>query len=79
VFVQNVMLKQLNILFDNIQVPFLSGIFIDYQYLLYGIALVAMMLLRPEGCSRVPSTARAAHRGGCRLRRDGRPDGGAPE
>ncbi len=48
--IQNVMLKQLNILFDNIQVPFLSDInFIDYQYLLYGIALVAMMLLRPEG------------------------------
>lgn len=48
--IQNVMLKQLNILFDNIQVPFLSDInFLDYQYLLYGVALVAMMLLRPEG------------------------------
>ncbi len=48
--IQNVMLKQLNILFDNFQVPILSSInFLDYQYLLYGIALVGMMLLRPEG------------------------------
>ena len=48
--IQNVMLKQLNILFDNFQVPFLSSInFLDYQYLLYGVALVGMMLLRPEG------------------------------
>ena len=52
--IQSVILKQLNVLFDNIDVPiigdFLSSIdFIQYQFLLYGIALVAMMLLRPEG------------------------------
>ena len=48
--IQNVVLKQLNIFFDNVQVPILSDIdFIQYQYLLFGIALVAMMLLRPEG------------------------------
>ena len=35
---------------DNVNVPLLSDIdFLQYQFLLYGIALVAMMLLRPEG------------------------------
>jgi ABC-type branched-subunit amino acid transport system permease subunit len=48
--IQNVVLKQLNLFFDNVQVPILSDInFIEYQYLLFGVALVAMMLLRPEG------------------------------
>jgi ABC-type branched-subunit amino acid transport system permease subunit len=52
--IQSVILKQLNILFDNVSIPvigdFLSRIdFLQYQFLLYGIALVAMMLLRPEG------------------------------
>jgi ABC-type branched-subunit amino acid transport system permease subunit len=48
--IQTVVLKQLNIFFNNVQVPFLSDIdFLQYQFLLYGIALVAMMLLRPEG------------------------------
>lgn len=48
--IQTVILKQLNIFFDNVQVPFLSDIdFLQYQFLLYGIALVAMMLIRPEG------------------------------
>jgi ABC-type branched-subunit amino acid transport system permease subunit len=48
--IQSVFLKQLNIFFDNVQVPILSDIdFLQYQFLLYGIALVAMMLLRPEG------------------------------
>ena len=47
---QTVILKQLNIFFNNVQVPFLSDIdFIQYQFLLYGIALVVMMLVRPEG------------------------------
>ncbi len=47
---QSVFLKQLNLFFDNVHVPILSDInFLDYQLLLYGIALVAMMLLRPEG------------------------------
>jgi ABC-type branched-subunit amino acid transport system permease subunit len=48
--IQSVFLKQLNIFFNNVQVPILSDIdFLQYQFLLYGIALVAMMLLRPEG------------------------------
>ncbi len=48
--IQSVFLKQLNLFFDNVHVPILSDIdFLQYQFLLYGIALVAMMLLRPEG------------------------------
>jgi ABC-type branched-subunit amino acid transport system permease subunit len=48
--IQTVILKQLNVFFDNVQVPILSDVdFLQYQFLLYGIALVAMMLLRPEG------------------------------
>jgi ABC-type branched-subunit amino acid transport system permease subunit len=48
--IQSVLLKQLNQFFDAVQVPILSQIdFINYQFLLYGIALVAMMLLRPAG------------------------------
>jgi ABC-type branched-subunit amino acid transport system permease subunit len=47
---QTVIIQQLNSFFDNVQVPFLSDIdFIQYRFLLYGIALVAMMLIRPEG------------------------------
>jgi ABC-type branched-subunit amino acid transport system permease subunit len=41
-------LKQLNKLVD--QVPLLQDInFLDYQFLLFGVALVLMMLFRPEG------------------------------
>ncbi len=48
--IQSVLLKQMNIFFDNVHVPILSDVdFLQYQFLLYGIALVAMMLLRPEG------------------------------
>jgi ABC-type branched-subunit amino acid transport system permease subunit len=48
--IQSVILKQLNQFFDSIQLPLLKDIdFIQYQFLLYGLALVAMMLLRPEG------------------------------
>ena len=50
--IQNVLLKQISIFFDNLpfQVPLLSDIdFVQYQFLLYGLALVLMMLLRPEG------------------------------
>ncbi len=57
--IQNVFLKQLNNFFDGFHVPLLSDIdFLQYQFLLYGIALVAMMLLRPEGL--FPSRRRAA-------------------
>jgi ABC-type branched-subunit amino acid transport system permease subunit len=48
--IQNVLLKGLNQFFDIIHVPILSDInFIQYQFLLYGLALVFMMLVRPEG------------------------------
>ena len=48
--IQSVILKQLNQFFDAINAPILQDIdFIHYQFLLYGLALVAMMLLRPEG------------------------------
>jgi ABC-type branched-subunit amino acid transport system permease subunit len=42
-------LKELNQFFQALHVPILQSIdFVQYQYLLYGILLVAMMLLRPE-------------------------------
>jgi branched-chain amino acid transport system permease protein len=48
--IQAVLLKQLNTFFDKFQVPVLSDIdFVQYQFLLYGLALVFMMLVRPEG------------------------------
>jgi ABC-type branched-subunit amino acid transport system permease subunit len=48
--IQTVFLKQLNTFFDKVYVPVLSDLdFLQYQFLLYGVALVAMMLLRPEG------------------------------
>jgi ABC-type branched-subunit amino acid transport system permease subunit len=48
--INNVVLKSLNQFFDTLGIPILKDIdFIGLQFLLYGIALVAMMLLRPEG------------------------------
>jgi branched-chain amino acid transport system permease protein len=48
--VQQVMLSQLTNFFRPLGIPILSQIdFLQYQFLLYGIALVAMMLFRPEG------------------------------
>jgi ABC-type branched-subunit amino acid transport system permease subunit len=48
--IQNVLLKGLNQFFDAVHVPLISDIdFLHYQFLLYGIALVLMMLWRPEG------------------------------
>jgi len=48
--IQSVLLKQMNTFFDTVHLPILSDIdFVQYQYLLYGLALVGMMLLRPEG------------------------------
>ena len=45
--IQTVILKELNTVLAGTP---LSGIdFLQYQYLLYGLALVGMMLLRPEG------------------------------
>jgi branched-chain amino acid transport system permease protein len=48
--INSVFLRLLNQFFDVVQVPILTNIdFIQYQFLLYGIALVLMMLLRPQG------------------------------
>jgi ABC-type branched-subunit amino acid transport system permease subunit len=48
--IQSVLLKQLNQFFQGLHVPVLQDIdFVQYQFLLYGLALVGMMLLRPEG------------------------------
>jgi ABC-type branched-subunit amino acid transport system permease subunit len=57
--IQVVLLKQLNTITEALNLPVLSHInFTDYQYLLFGIALVIMMLRRPEGL--FPSQARRA-------------------
>jgi len=57
--INSVLLKQLNAFFDTFRVPILSDIdFVQYQYLLYGLLLVAMMLTRPEGL--FPNRRRAA-------------------
>jgi branched-chain amino acid transport system permease protein len=57
--IQVVLLKQLNTITEALNLPILSQInFTDYQYLLFGIALVIMMLRRPEGL--FPSQARRA-------------------
>jgi ABC-type branched-subunit amino acid transport system permease subunit len=48
--IQIVLLKQLNAFFAELHVPILQDInFVQYQFLLYGLALVLMMLFRPEG------------------------------
>jgi ABC-type branched-subunit amino acid transport system permease subunit len=48
--IQVVLLKQLNAFFESLNVPILSDInFVTYQFLLLGLALVFMMLFRPEG------------------------------
>jgi branched-chain amino acid transport system permease protein len=45
--IQAVLLKQLNSLFENLGLPHPD--FVQYQFLLFGLALVFMMILRPEG------------------------------
>jgi ABC-type branched-subunit amino acid transport system permease subunit len=50
--IQIVLLKQLNTFFEGLpfKIPLLSDLnFVQYQFLLYGLALVLMMLFRPEG------------------------------
>ena len=48
--IQAVLLKQLNQFFQGQHIPVLENIdFVQYQFLLYGVALVGMMLIRPEG------------------------------
>jgi ABC-type branched-subunit amino acid transport system permease subunit len=47
---QNILLKQINTLVENFNIPVLSTIdFLQFQYVLYGIVLVLMMLKRPQG------------------------------
>ncbi|MDQ2941308.1 MAG: branched-chain amino acid ABC transporter permease [Chloroflexota bacterium] len=48
--IQSVFLRQLTNFLHPLGIPFISDIdFLKYQFLIYGIALVSMMLLRPEG------------------------------
>ena len=48
--IQSVLLKELNQFFQGQHIPILQNIdFVQYQFLLYGLALVVMMLVRPEG------------------------------
>ena len=52
--IQAVLLKQLNAFFQPFQdvpvISILAGLdYVQYQFLLYGLALVLMMLIRPEG------------------------------
>ena len=55
--IQAVLLKQLNATFENLHVPILQDIdFVKFQFLLFGIALVLMMMFRPEGL--IPSQRR---------------------
>ena len=74
--IQAVMLKQLNQFFDLFQVPILSDIdFVRYQFLLYGIALVVMMLLRPQGLFPNRSRARELHTAEGEDAMEGSPEG----
>jgi ABC-type branched-subunit amino acid transport system permease subunit len=62
--IQSTLLKQLNAFFDVVRVPILGDInFVQYQFLLYGIALVLMMLFRPEGLFPERRRARELHEG----------------
>jgi hypothetical protein len=57
-------LKQLTAFFDVVRIPILTDInFVQYQFLLYGIALVLMMLFRPEGLFPERRRARELHEG----------------
>ena len=48
--IQATLLKQLDTVFHTLGIPLLKDVtFLQYQFLLYGIALVLMMVLRPEG------------------------------
>ena len=62
--IQAVLLKQLTGFFDVVKIPILTDInFVQYQFLLYGIALVLMMLFRPEGLFPERRRARELHEG----------------
>jgi branched-chain amino acid transport system permease protein len=60
--IQVVLLKQLNQFFDTVGVPIIKDInFLQFQFLLYGLALVLMMLFRPEGLFPSQSRRRELH------------------
>jgi ABC-type branched-subunit amino acid transport system permease subunit len=60
--IQVVVLKQLTGFFDRVQIPLLSDInFVQFQFLLFGLALVLMMLVRPEGLFPSRRVARVLH------------------
>jgi branched-chain amino acid transport system permease protein len=60
--IQRVLLSQLTQFFDRFEVPIISDIdFVQYQFLLFGIALVVMMLVRPEGLFPSRQRARELH------------------
>jgi ABC-type branched-subunit amino acid transport system permease subunit len=62
--IQAVLLKQLNQFFQGQGIPILKDIdFVQYQFLLYGVALVGMMLLRPEGLFPSQRRRRELHEG----------------
>ena len=70
--IQSIFLKQLNILFDQIPVPIVGDIdFIQFQYVLYGIVLVLMMLKRPQGIYPLRRRARSFSTPAGRLDREG--------
>ena len=47
---QSILLKQINTLVENFNIPVLNQVdFLQFQYVLYGIVLVLMMLKRPQG------------------------------
>jgi branched-chain amino acid transport system permease protein len=74
--IQAVMLKQLTQFFRPLDIPILSDIdFVQYQFLLYGIALVAMMLLRPEGLFPSRQRARELHTAEGEDAMEGSPEG----
>jgi branched-chain amino acid transport system permease protein len=63
--INQVFLPLLNQFFDAVRIPILTDIdFIQYQFLLYGIALVLMMLLRPQGFFASRRRAQELHTGG---------------
>jgi ABC-type branched-subunit amino acid transport system permease subunit len=79
--IQSVFLKQLNLFFDNANIPVLKDVdFLQYQFLLYGVALVAMMLLRPEGLFPSQRRKRELHtEEDAEFGESGDPMGAAPE
>jgi branched-chain amino acid transport system permease protein len=78
--IQSVLLKQLNQFFHAAGVPILRDIdFVQYQFLLYGLALVLMMLIRPEGLFPSGRRRQELHEAEFEAEGDGDESPGAPE